>query len=223
MDIAAGEERLHERFVAGDMGQQSQLDLRIVRSDESPPLSRHEAAPDIAAELSANRNVLEIGIRRRQPAGARDGLIERRVQPARFRIHQRGQRIEIRALELRELTILQQQLRERVALIGQLLQHGRVGRRAGGRLLENGELELLEQHGPQLRVRVNVELAARGRVDLLLDALPLAWNRSLSFANQARSMRIPVHSMSASTSIKGISISRSNFPTPSDSTSGSNF
>src|SRR3954467_10106378 len=56
----------------------------------------------------------------------------------------------------------------------ELLEHSRVSGRARRGLLEDGELEPLEQYLAKLRVGVDVELAARRHVDLLLDAPTLA-------------------------------------------------
>ena len=76
-------ERLHERRIPREVREQTQLDLRVVGGEERPALSRNESAPNVAAELAANRNVLEIRIARREAAGRRDRLVERRVQPPR--------------------------------------------------------------------------------------------------------------------------------------------
>ncbi len=89
----------------------------------------------------------------------------------RLRMHQRRERIEIRALELRELAVLHEQLRERMALLGELAQHRGVRRWTRGRALDDRQLQLLEENRAQLGVGVDVELLAGLTVDLLLHAL----------------------------------------------------
>src|SRR5215203_6277228 len=64
MDVAAGSERLHESRILRKMRKQAKLDLRVVCSHQLPARSRDESAPDVAAKLPANRNVLKVGITR---------------------------------------------------------------------------------------------------------------------------------------------------------------
>src|SRR3712207_6990203 len=52
--------------------------LRVIRREQRPPLPRDEAAPDVATQLAADRDVLQVRLVRRQPPGCRDGLTERR-------------------------------------------------------------------------------------------------------------------------------------------------
>ena len=86
------------------------------------------------------------------------------------RMHEPGERVDVGAFELEDLAILHQQRRQRVPFLGELLQHARIGAGPGGRLLLDGQLELVEEHRPQLRVGVDVELAPRLPVDRLFDA-----------------------------------------------------
>ena len=53
----------------GDMGEQAQLDLGIVGRDQLAARLGDEGAADLAALLVAHRNVLQIGLGRRQPSG----------------------------------------------------------------------------------------------------------------------------------------------------------
>ena len=69
MDVEAVAEGFLERGNVGDLGEQPQLDLRIVGGDELVAGRGDEGAPDLAALLGADRNVLQIGLGRRQPAG----------------------------------------------------------------------------------------------------------------------------------------------------------
>ena len=101
------------------------------------------------------------GIAAAQPARRRHRLIERRVHAARGRIHQRGQRIDVRALQLLDAAPLEHERRQFVAM-RQFLEHvlrGRNHARLAG-LLRRLQIQLREQHVAQLFRRVDVELAA---------------------------------------------------------------
>jgi hypothetical protein len=65
----------------------------------------HERAPDLTAEVGADRDRLQVRVRGREPAGRRDRLVEVRVQPAVL-AEQRRQRPEVRVEELRQLAPL---------------------------------------------------------------------------------------------------------------------
>ena len=89
------------------MSEDPQLDLRVVGRQEQPAgLARDERLADLAAVLGADRNILEVGVARAQPAGRRDALIERRVNAAVLGMHQLGECVQVGALELRELAML---------------------------------------------------------------------------------------------------------------------
>src|SRR3954464_1612938 len=88
MDVAAGLECSDERGIAGKMREQAQLDLRIVRRDEYVTGGRNKPASNVAPQLTANRDVLKVGIARRQTARGRDSLVEGRVDAIRPRIHE---------------------------------------------------------------------------------------------------------------------------------------
>ena len=62
MDVEVFAERLLERGDVGDLREQSELDLRIVRGKELETLRRDERAANPASLLGADRNVLQVGI-----------------------------------------------------------------------------------------------------------------------------------------------------------------
>ena len=66
--------------------------------------TKHDA--DLAAELGADRDVLEVRVGARQAAGGRGRLVEGRVQAAGLVGDQLGQRVEVGRLELRVLAPL---------------------------------------------------------------------------------------------------------------------
>ena len=77
-------ERVDERLVARQVREHAQLDLRVVGGDQHVPAVGDERAPDLPAELGANRNVLQVGIAAAQPAGRRDRLVEAGVHAPGF-------------------------------------------------------------------------------------------------------------------------------------------
>src|SRR6185312_15151438 len=97
-------------------------DLRVVRRNERPALAWNESTSDVPTELAANRNILKVRIARRQTASCGDGLAKRRVHARRLRMNVRWQRIDVRALELRDLAILHQQHGELMPFVRKLLQ-----------------------------------------------------------------------------------------------------
>ena len=105
------------------------------------------------------------GIGGRQPPRRRDQLVERGVDAPRPRMDERRERVRVRALELRELAVLQDLPRERVPE-GQLLQDVHVGGVAGLGALERRQLQLLEEHDGELLGRVRVDRLAGELVDL---------------------------------------------------------
>ena len=72
VDVLAAREALAQRRHVGDMRQQPQLDLRIVGRHQQVPRLGDEGAADAAAFLGADRDVLQVGIVRGEPAGGRD-------------------------------------------------------------------------------------------------------------------------------------------------------
>ena len=111
-----------------------------------------ERAPDLAAELGANRDVLQVGIAAAQTPGRRPRLVEARVHAAGLRVDQLRQRIDVRAFQLLQRPPLEDEARQLVRE-GELLEHFHGGRR-GLRLhvpLERGELQFLEQDLRELR------------------------------------------------------------------------
>ena len=90
----------------------AQLDLRVVRRDQLVALRRDERRADASAFLGADRNVLQVRIVRRQPAG-RSSRPARRwcARDAVSRVHVGRQRVGIGRLQLRELAPLQNLLR----------------------------------------------------------------------------------------------------------------
>ena len=72
------------------MRQQAQLDLRIIGGQQHVSRLRNERGANSASEFGANRNILQVRIRRRKPARRGSRLPERGMQAAGRGIDQRG-------------------------------------------------------------------------------------------------------------------------------------
>ena len=122
VDILAPRERIDQERLAAHVRQQPQLDLRIVGGDqhriiEEPELRAvigDERAPHAPPQLGADRDVLQVRIGRREAAGRRDRLVERRVDAPGARIDLQRQRVDVGRLQLGQGPVLQDQVDDRV-------------------------------------------------------------------------------------------------------------
>src|SRR5262249_47749332 len=88
VDVLSPREDLAQRVLAGDVGEDPQLDLVVVGREQAVSAGRDEAGADRAALLGADRDVLEVRVRAGEPAGGGRGLVEGRVEAARVGIDQ---------------------------------------------------------------------------------------------------------------------------------------
>ncbi len=76
VDVATLDEGFDKRIVAAQMRHEPQLDLRVIgRQQQMILIGGDEGCAYGLAKSVADRNVLQVGVGRRQPAGGRDGLI----------------------------------------------------------------------------------------------------------------------------------------------------
>ena len=142
---------LAQRRDIGDMGQQPQLDLAIVGTDQHVARFGNEDAADARALLRADRDVLQIGVVAGNAPGAGRGHGVGSVHAAGGGVDFLDQRVGVGRFQLGELPPFEHARGQIVAGIGQRLQ--RVGvrpPRARRRALAAGEFELIEQHLAQL-------------------------------------------------------------------------
>src|SRR6202044_486283 len=95
MNILTGPIRVEQQWVLREVSHQPQLNLRVIRRHQHIPRSRNERRTDLAANRSADRNVLQIWISRRQTPRCRANLVERCMN-ATLSIGQLRQRIQVR-------------------------------------------------------------------------------------------------------------------------------
>ena len=117
-----------QRLDAGDLGKKPQLDLRIVGGHKLHARRGDEGAADLAAVLGTHRNVLQIGIGRRQPAGRCRSERVVGVHPMGGQIDEAGQRVRVGRFQLRHLPPVEDHLRQLVALLSEVFERARPGR-----------------------------------------------------------------------------------------------
>ena len=129
--------------VAGDMGQDAQLLLRVVGAEQEVARCRHEGAADASAERGPDRDVLEVRIGARQPPGGGHRLGVGGVHAAPL-VGQERKRVDVGGLELRDLAVFEDEV-DHLVLVTQLLEDRCVGREPGPRPLRGRKLQLMEQ------------------------------------------------------------------------------
>ena len=96
----------------GDVGQQPQLDLRVVGADQHMARFGNERVADAAAFLGADRDVLQVRIGRGQPPGRGDRHGEAGMHPPGLGIDVGDQRVGIGRFQLLQLPPFQDAVRQ---------------------------------------------------------------------------------------------------------------
>ncbi|CRI63432.1 hypothetical protein THIOKS11320081 [Thiocapsa sp. KS1] len=175
MDIEPAREGREQTLVAREMRHDPQLDLRVVGGEQEVSRLGDEGAADPATLVGADRDVLQIRVAGGEPAGRGHGLMVRGMDPAGVRVDHLTQLVGVGGFQLREAAVLQDQIRQRMAVGGELFEHRLRGGGCAGRCLgDHRQSQFLEEDGPDLLGRAHVETPP-GRLvgpDLdLLDAL----------------------------------------------------
>ncbi len=163
-------EGLLERLDIGDLGQEPQLDLRIVGGNELRARRGDEGAPDLAALLGADRDVLQVRLGGGEAAGRGRGERIEGVHPMGAGIDVFRQRVGIGRPELGDLAPLEDLLRQRMPFLGELVEHARAGRPLTGLGLGAArQPELAEQDVAELLGAARIERLAGKLLDLGLE------------------------------------------------------
>ncbi len=161
MHILVLGERTQQALVAGQVRHDAQLDLRVVGRQQHVPVGRDERLADLAAFRRPDRDVLQVGVRRREPAGRGDGLVVRRMHAARERRDLQRQLVRVGALQLADAAVVDDDTRQFV-VFRKLDEHVFRGRWLPLRCLANDrQPQLVEQDLLELLGRAEVERAAR--------------------------------------------------------------
>ena len=171
MDVLAGGEDLAQDVLAGDVGEHPQLDLVVVAGQQPVARLGDEAGAHRAPDLGADRDVLQVRVRAREPPGRRGHLVERGVDAAVV-LDQGRKRVEVGVLELGQLAPALDLGDDRV-LVAKLAEHPRVGREPGLAAALLGQPELVEEDGAELLRGADRELAPGVVVDLALELVDL--------------------------------------------------
>src|SRR5699024_8228496 len=135
--LPAAEGRLHV-LVPGDVGQDAQLDLAVVGVHKDAARLCDEEAPQLAAQLGADGDVLQVGVVRGEAAGAGLGPVEGGVNPPVGADHLQ-QAFGVGGVQLEVGAVLQDVVHQG-AVGPQLLQGGVVGGPAPAGLAAVGQL-----------------------------------------------------------------------------------
>ena len=133
------------------MRRQPQLDLAIVGGDQDVARCGDEGVADLTADLAADRDILKIGVGRRQPPGLRADQAVAGVDAAGLWVDLLLQRVGIGRLELGELAPLQNHPRDRHAVAFEPFQLALIGRPVARLALAPAlQAQLVEQYLAQL-------------------------------------------------------------------------
>ena len=101
MNVFAAQKSINHPCIAAHGGNYAQLDLRIVRAKQHAiGAARNKKVAHPLTAFAANRDVLHVGVGRREPPRGRNRLVEGSVDASGARTHQLGERIDVGALEL---------------------------------------------------------------------------------------------------------------------------
>ncbi len=169
MDVDAVLEGLAQRRDFGHLGQQPQFDLRIVGRHQLHAGRGDEGAADLAAFFGAHRDILQIRLGRRQPAGRGGGERVTGVHAVGGRVDVSRQRLGVCRAQLRHLPPVENLARQLVALLGQFFEFARAGRPLAGLGFRAArQVHLAEQNVAELLGRAGIERLAGQRLDFFL-------------------------------------------------------
>ncbi len=103
MNVDTVAESLLELRDIGNMSGQAQFDLAVIRRQQQMAGLGDKGAADAAALLGADRNVLQVGIVRREASGRRHGKRVGGVHPPGLTVDLFAERIGISRFELGQL------------------------------------------------------------------------------------------------------------------------
>ena len=106
VDVLAGAVGVEQQRVLREVRHQAQLDLRVVGGHEDVAGRGDEGGADLAADRGADGDVLQVGVGGGEASGGGADLVEGGVDAA-FGVGEVGKRVEVGALELGELAVLE--------------------------------------------------------------------------------------------------------------------
>ena len=171
MDVLAVQKGLLHVLVPGDVRQNAQLDLAVIRVYQHTARLCNKVGAQLTAQLGADGDILQVGIIGGEPSGAGFGLVEAGMDAAILR-DDLQQTFDVGGVQLLVGAVLQNILYQRV--VPQGFQRLGVGRPAALGLFAVGQAHGVEKHLAQLFGAVGVEAgAARLHVDAGEDVFQL--------------------------------------------------
>ena len=137
VEVAPRQEGRPHGLVPGDVGQDAQLNLGVVRVHQHMALRRREHPAELAAQVRPGGDVLQIRLRGAEAARGGDGHLEPRPDPP-VGVHGLQQSLGVGGFQLGVLPVLQHRVHNGM-LEAELFQHLGVGGPAGLRLLPVGK------------------------------------------------------------------------------------
>ena len=128
MNVETLRKRLPQLRNFCDMGEQPQLDLRIIGGNQLVPRRGDKSGADFTAGFIAHGDVLQVRLARRQAPGGGGGERIRGVDAVGARVDIGWQGVGIGRFQLGQPTPFENAGGKRIALLGQIIQH-----RGGGR------------------------------------------------------------------------------------------
>ena len=158
VEVFSRKERFPHGGVAGDMRQQPQFDLAVVRIDQNLSFRSGKHRPNPGAKLLTDRNVLKVRFCRGKAAGCGHGHLEAGMDSP-IRADYLQQSVGIGTLQFGERAIVQDLLDDGM-LVSELFEDIDIGAPSGLGLLTRRERKLFEQDLSKLFGRQNVKVVS---------------------------------------------------------------
>ena len=151
-------------LVLGIVGQDPQIDLRIVAGHKDMSLLRDKCLADALSLLGADGDILQVRVAAGKSPGGSNRLVEGGMHPACFRMYQAGQLFHIGGLQLAQVAVDEHCLGQ--LMKGELFKHLDIGGIACLGLAAMRQLELVKEYLSQLPGRIDIEFLAGKFIDL---------------------------------------------------------
>ena len=165
VDIFAADKRCNHARILAQVGEQPQLNLRIICANEHIAGAGNKGFSNLPAKRRANRDILKVRLHAGNAAGGGHALLKTRAHPPVLARARMEQAVDKRALELGQKPVLLHQRHDWVVRL-QPVQRLSIRGIAGLRLSLRRQAETFEQNGAKLLRGQDVEALARHFINL---------------------------------------------------------